>query len=74
MPWRLKREIFLILMGCAVLVIGVIVLILNRDASTDLLAGVAILGGVAIIINTLPLGANGTNHTPSSRPPYDQDG
>jgi hypothetical protein len=68
MPWRLKREVFLILMGCAVLVIGVIVLILNRDASTDLLAGVAVLGGVAIIINSLPLGGNG-----GSRPPYDQE-
>jgi hypothetical protein len=67
MPWRLKREVYLILMGCAVLILGGIVLALNQNASTDLLAAIAILGGLAIIINSLPL-SNGRTNGGGDRP------
>lgn len=60
MPWKIKREIYLILLGCAVIVLGSIVLALNtKHLSIELLAVVAILGGFAIILNTLP--TNGHN-------------
>jgi hypothetical protein len=59
MPWRLKREVYLVLMGCAVLILSGIVLALNQDVSTDLLASIGILGGLAVIINSLPFSANG---------------
>jgi hypothetical protein len=59
MPWRLKREVYLVLMGCAVLILSGIVLALNQDASTDLLASIGILGGLAVIINALPFSSNG---------------
>ena len=59
MPWRLKREVYLVLMGCAVLILSGIVLALNQDASTDLLASIGILGGLAVIINALPFSSDG---------------
>jgi hypothetical protein len=55
MPWQLRKTVLLILLGVAALVLGSIVLVLNRDASSDLLAVVAIVGGLAIIVNSLPV-------------------
>jgi hypothetical protein len=57
----LKRELYLILIGAAVLALAVVVWVLNRDISSDLLAVVAVLGGVAIVLIALPL-RNGGNH------------
>jgi hypothetical protein len=59
MPWRVKRLWLEILCGVAALALAVIVLVLNRDTSTDLLAVLGLVGGVAIVINALP--ANGNN-------------
>ena len=59
MPWRLKREVYLVLMGCAVLILSGIVLALNQNTSTDLLASIGILGGLAVIINALPFSSDG---------------
>jgi hypothetical protein len=60
MRWELRRQLLLIALGCLVLVASGIVLALNQDASTEILAAVGILGGAAIIVNALP--ANGANH------------
>jgi hypothetical protein len=60
MPWRVKRLYIEILIGAAVLALAVIVLVLNRDVPSDLLAVLGLLGGVAIVINALP--ANGNDH------------
>jgi hypothetical protein len=60
MPWRVKRIWLEILCGVAALTIAIVVLVLNRDASSDLLAVLGLVGGVAIIINTLPANGNGT--------------
>ena len=57
MPWRYRREIALIVLGAVVMALSIVVLILNQNASTEILAGVGLVGGIAIIINTLP--ANG---------------
>ena len=54
MTWHLRRTILLILFGVASLTLGTIVLILNKSIATDLLAGIGILGGLAMILNTLP--------------------
>ena len=53
-----KREVWLLLLAVAVLVISLIVLIRNRDLDTDLLAVLGLLGGVAMIVVALP-GRNG---------------
>jgi hypothetical protein len=45
-----------ILLGVLVLALSVIVFILNRNVASDLLAAVGLLGGLAIIINALPIG------------------
>jgi hypothetical protein len=51
-----RRQVYLILIGVAVLVIAVIVLIRNRDLNSDLLAVLGLLGGLAIVIVSLPPG------------------
>jgi hypothetical protein len=40
--------------GVLVMSLAVVVYVLNTNASTDLLASVGLLGGVAIIVNQLP--------------------
>ena len=49
-----RREVWLILLAVAVLVISLVVLIRNRDLDTDLLAVLGLLGGVAMIVVALP--------------------
>jgi hypothetical protein len=51
-----KRQVALILCGVAALALAVIVLVLNRDTSGDLLAVLGIIGAVAIIVVSLPPG------------------
>ena len=53
-----KREVWLLLLAVAVLVISLIVLIRNRSLDTDLLAALGVLGGVAMVVVALP-GRNG---------------
>jgi hypothetical protein len=59
LPWRVKRVWIEILLGVAALTLAIVVLVLNRDTSTDLLAVLGLVGGVAIVVNALP--ANGGN-------------
>jgi hypothetical protein len=54
MPWRIRKQITLILLGAAVMALAVVVFVLNRDTSSDILAVVALLGGLAILVNSLP--------------------
>ena len=56
MAWRVKRQVALILLGVAALVIAVVVLVINRDTSTDLLAVLGLVGGAAIVVVSLPNG------------------
>jgi hypothetical protein len=60
MPWRLRREIALIVLGVVVMALSIVVLILNQSASSEILAAIGLVGGVAIIVNLLP--ANGDHH------------
>jgi predicted neutral ceramidase superfamily lipid hydrolase len=53
-PWKLRREVYLILLGVVVLVLSIIVLARHRSVDTDLLAVVGLVGGVAIVIVSLP--------------------
>ncbi len=54
MPWSAKKLLAMMLCGFAALGLAIIVLV--RDNSTDdvLLACLGLVGGVAIIINSLP--------------------
>jgi peptidoglycan/LPS O-acetylase OafA/YrhL len=56
---RARRTAALILLGAAVLALAVVVFVLNRDTSSDLLAVVAVLGGLAIVVVALPTNGNG---------------
>ena len=61
MAWRVKRQVALILLGVAALVIAVVVLVINRDTSTDLLAVLGLVGGAAIVVVSLPNGNGKTD-------------
>ena len=56
MPWRLAKTVILILLGVSVLVLAIVIFILNQNTSSDLLAVVGLIGGLAIIVNSLPSG------------------
>jgi hypothetical protein len=58
------RQLFVLLaLGAAVLALAIVVFVLNRDSSTDILAVIGLLGGLAIIVNSLPVSnhRNGDN-------------
>jgi hypothetical protein len=57
-PWRLRREVYLILLGVVVLVLSIIILARHRSVDTDLLAVIGLAGGVAIVITSLPANGN----------------
>ena len=56
-----KKQVALILLAVATLVIALIVLIRNRNLDVDLLAILGIIGGIAIIVVSLP-GLNGNGN------------
>jgi hypothetical protein len=59
MPWRVKRNLVLYACGFFALGLAIAVFIRNDSIDGDLLAIVALLGGVAIIVNQLPENGNG---------------
>ena len=59
MPWRTKRIVYLMVLAVALLVLAVIVWILNQDTSADLLAAAAVVGGLAVLVVSLPDNGNG---------------
>ena len=54
-----RRAFALILLGVAVLTLALIVLIRDRSIDTELLGTVALLGGLAIVVVSLPSAGNG---------------
>ena len=56
---KTKRTAALILLGVAVLTLSLIVLIRNRSLDTDLLAAIGLVGGLAIVVVSLPTSGNG---------------
>ena len=54
MPWRIAKTVILILLGVSVLVLAIVIFILNQNTSSDLLAVVGLIGGLAIVVNSLP--------------------
>jgi hypothetical protein len=54
-----RRTVYLILCGVIAFVLAIVVLILNRDTPSDLLAVLGIVGAVAIIVVSLPTNGNG---------------
>jgi hypothetical protein len=57
---RARRVAYLILLGVGTLTLSLIVLTQNQSISTELLGTVGLLGGLAIILVTLP--TNGKDH------------
>jgi ABC-type Fe3+-siderophore transport system permease subunit len=58
-PWRVKRELYLILIGCGLIAAGAIVAYRNRSVDLRLLGFVGIGSGLGMILNALP-GGNGS--------------
>jgi hypothetical protein len=60
---RARQLAVMIVLGAGVLALAIVVFVLNRDTSSDVLAVIALLGGLAIIVNSLPVGnhRNGDN-------------
>jgi len=59
MPWRVRWQVYMILLGVAALVIGIIVMARHKSLDSELLAALGIVGGLAIILNALPRNGNG---------------
>ena len=59
MTWHTRRTVYLMLCGVALLVLAVIVWVLNQDTSADLLAAAAVVGGLAVVVVSLPDNGNG---------------
>jgi len=53
-PWKIRRQIILIIFGAIALAMSAAVIGLNSGAAFDLLAGVGVLGALAIVLNTTP--------------------
>ena len=54
-----RRQAAFILLGVAALVLGIIVLVLDASLSTELLASGLVVGGLAIVVVSLPVTGNG---------------
>jgi hypothetical protein len=59
---KARRLLYLILLGVAVLVLSILILVRNRSLDTELLAVVGLLGGLAIVVVSLPVNGNNSNH------------
>jgi len=57
--WHTRRTAYLMLCGVALLVLAVVVWVLNQNTSADLLAAAAVVGGLAVVIVSLPDNGNG---------------
>lgn len=49
-----RQTAILILLGVVALTLALVVLVLNRDIESDLLAVLGVVGGLAIVVNSLP--------------------
>jgi hypothetical protein len=72
MPWRIKRLLLLYGFGFGALILGIIVVARGRTIDSILLGLVAVLGGMAIVLNTLPTNGHQSDYR-NDRPPYDHD-
>jgi hypothetical protein len=59
MPWRLKRRIYLGILGAIALALSIIVLVQNQSLSTELLASLGLVGSLAILLVSLPSNGDG---------------
>jgi hypothetical protein len=62
MPWKLRREIYLILIGVAMLTLSSIVLVRNTSIDTELLGTIGAASGLAIILVSLPVNGRNGDH------------
>ncbi|HEY1437351.1 MAG TPA: hypothetical protein VGG82_07600 [Casimicrobiaceae bacterium] len=63
-----KARVYLIVFSVAMMGAAVIVLVKNQSLSTELLGGVAFLGGLAVLINAvLDITGNGNHHDDNER-------
>ena len=53
-PWKLRREVYFIVLGALTLALSAVVFALNQNVATDLLAGAGVLGAIAIVLVAIP--------------------
>ena len=58
---KARKMFTMIVLGVVMLSIAIVVWILNRDLSSDLLAVIGVLGGLAAVVIILPTNGNGMN-------------
>jgi hypothetical protein len=58
-PWPVKRTAYLMLLAVAALALAVVVLVLGESLSSDLLAVLALVEGLAIALVALPANGHG---------------
>jgi hypothetical protein len=51
-----RPQLYAILLGCVAIVLGGVVLVVNRERDVELLAGGVIAAGVAVVAACLPRG------------------
>lgn len=56
MRWWVRRTVYLMLLGAAALVVGILVTVTARTLDIRLLAGVCIIGGLAMVVVAIPIG------------------
>jgi hypothetical protein len=59
-PWYIRRELYMVLIGTAMLAISCVVLAIDQNLSTELLGAIGAVGALAVILNAI-LPTNGRN-------------
>jgi hypothetical protein len=62
MPWRIKRQLILVLLAFVMLAGAITIWVRHQNADVDILAVLAVVGGAAILVVSLP--ANGGGDRP----------
>jgi hypothetical protein len=57
---RTRQLAIFIVLGAIMLALAIVVWILNRDTSSDILAVIGLLGAIAVVVVALPI-SNGKN-------------
>jgi hypothetical protein len=59
---RAKRQAILVILAVLLLVVAIIVWVTSHSLDIDLLAAGAIIGGIAVMVVSLPENGNNGNH------------
>lgn len=58
LTWAQRRQVYLVLLGCAMVILAAIVVGLDQTTSTELLGAIGFLAGLGTLIASLPSNGN----------------